>query len=348
MLKKLVVLFISSLVIAFLVWRFVPSHVYRRGGTMDVVMMVDTSGSFASNLPASKTSGSTLINGLLPGDSFALFTVGRQVKELYRGVVGKGTAGIVKHQINSLLPMNEEGTAIYDALEKGARTFEEFTGSSPSSLEHRRVFVGFSDYQANTGATSSAPVFFPSLTTIVAIGMNTQDDRLIRTLQGAGGNDIHIVTMDEAKGALDATLKVFKKAHPLNIPILCAIIAVCGLCVLLIFFVSGRVEKSKPSGFEVLLQLYGQSETEQVFSLYNGDSLVIGGNGSGADFRVPAPVNCTLTKTDSDLCVTPMDGNIAIRRQGEYISVESSAPIKDGDILVLTPSVLVEVGIQKD
>jgi hypothetical protein len=210
--------------LAVLAWRVVPAHFWRAGGQVDAVFALDTSGSNAANLPAAKEGTCGIIGDLLPGDHLAVVWFDAEAGMLYRGTVGsRAVLNVVQQQVRSLRVSDRDGTVLPEALALVASAFEEFTGQRPASLKRRRFLVLFSDGQA---CPPSGTVFLPEagvlpgLMTVVALGFEgLPQDRIVQSLQGAGAtNDVHLVSMAEAKPALDALRKALRKAHPWRWP----------------------------------------------------------------------------------------------------------------------------------
>lgn len=222
-LRRVVVAISAAVVMGVVFYHLVPAHVWRAGGHLDCVIAIDTSGSAAKELPAYKEGSSQLVKALFPDDCLAVIGFDVEARKLYRGRLGSSKVlKVVEQQLRSLSASDQDGTVLPEALALATDSFEHFVRERPSHRSRHRILVLFSDGQATmTQGTShfvaSDEARLPELSTVVAIGfVGIAEDGIVQLLQGNAGNPVHIVSTEESKPAIEATLDAIRRAHPVK------------------------------------------------------------------------------------------------------------------------------------
>lgn len=346
MIKRLILLAITTVLIAFALWRL-PSHIWRSGGTVDLVLLIDTSGSTAKQLPAFRDAACQMVGALREGDRLAVIWFDAEARSLYTGTIGSAQAlNVVQQQIRSLSVSDLDGTVLPEALAQAGDAFEEFTGKGPSSLKRRRVLVLFSDGQSSPVPGTAAEkdwdeVHLPSLTTVLALGFEgVPQDLVVQTLLGPGAaddgrgtNDVHLISMQEAKPAVGTTLSLIRRAHPLNwgrIALVAVGLLLWALCVL---FLKWPVVSS-PRRFSmqpVKVRVYGSDDERETF-LAVGESFTLGRR---QEIPLPTDSIAVLSRENSAFRVAPKSpqDKVAIIREGKEIPVVEPTVLHPGDLV---------------
>jgi hypothetical protein len=353
MLKRLAFLVIYVAVIAFGLWQL-PGSVWRHGGTVDMAVLVDTSGSTTSQLPAYRDAACELAGALQPGDRLAVIWFDAAVHQLYRGSVGASQVlDTVQSQIRSLSSSDADGTVLAEALAQAGTAFEAFTGQEPSSLARQKIMVLFSDGQSSpVPGTQAAPdwdkVQLPGLMTVLALGFEgVPEDRVVQTLLGPGGtagargtNDVHLMSMQDAKSAVNGALKLVRHAHPWNwsrITLAAVGLLLGGLCILGVgplgsLFAPSRGRRPLPMQ-PVKVRAFGSDDEREAY-LANGDAITLGRR---QELPFPTDSVAIMTRENDTLRVTPQSrsDSIAVVRDGEEIPVTEPMVLRPGDLLQL-------------
>lgn len=265
--RRFLIFLVSVVLLGSVLWKLLPQHWFKQGGKLELGILIDWSGSNEENFPVAVQGAEEVTRYVLPCDRLAVYAVGPEVNELYKGTVASPKVlELVRRQIHTLQVSTRQGTALREGFEKVGEAFEEFTLQYNQHRTSRRVLVVFSDGKnvpTHEQAANLSGVELPGGMTVLIIGFKgIAKDQVTQVLQGEGGsNDVHIVPTEEAEQAIDALRKTMRRAHPFNISTCVAVLLSCLLSGLVTAVLVVRPPKSE-GGWEVLLTRVGADETD--------------------------------------------------------------------------------------
>jgi hypothetical protein len=186
----------------------------------------------------------------------------------------------------------------------------------------------------------------PGGLTVLAIGFKgLPQDWFTQALQGEdGSNDVHVVPISEAQPAVEGTLKIIRRAHPVkwgNIALAAAGLLLWALGVLWMGRNWDRAtlpdshSASRPrrglAMHPVKVREYGSDDERETF-LANGDSITLGRR---QDLPFDTDSAAVLTRENGAFRVAPKspEDRVAIVRGSEEIPVKEPTVLRLGDLV---------------
>jgi VWA domain-containing protein len=346
--RRLLVLLVSSLAFAGILRWIVPSGFWRVGGTVDAMVMLDTSGSVGDQLTRYQDAAVALIRELLPGDHLSVIWFDAQVGHIFKGTIrSPQTLETVSEQIRALSLSTQDGTVLPEALSTAGEALEEFANDPEGGVRRQRVLALCSDGQACPVPGSSQEsnwdsVRLPGVMTVVAFGFKgLPQDRVVQVLLGSGAeeakasNDVHLISMDEADRAVKMLAAAVRRAHPLN---WVRILLAAGAYLLLATFTLGGDRlfargRGRLPIETMTVRAFGSSDDHEHF-LGEGESVTLG---PGEDLPFPTDSAAVLTRIKNHILVAPKTSRdrIFVVRAGDPVPVHEPTPLELGDRLQL-------------
>jgi hypothetical protein len=339
--RRILVLGCVSIGVFFLIRWIAPSGWSRAAGILELVVVVDNSGSYEQALPIAQAAAPELLRAVLPGDRLAVFAVGPKVLRFFSGVVDSpARLTALDRELQSLSVNTNGGTAMAAVFAEVRQAFDDFAVTPSPHRKRLRMLVLFSDCLEESGSQQTfqgTATVLPAGTSVLVVGWKGSDrDPVARAMLGTDGrNVLQAIPTEGAPEAVRVALQGIANAHPVALMPLAGALLGCAALGMIAAMLSDKIAGRRGRPRVVVLRSPGRSDTEQTFTLAPGSAITIGGGAGLHDFTVDSAAHCSLALENGRLCVAPGGGQVQLRRGGRQHAVREHTPLQNNDLLVL-------------